>query len=109
MLTVFRVEKNANYTVIANIHLKDRRLSYRAKGLLSVMLSLPPEWDYTLKGLAVIVSDDVDSVRAAIRELEKYGYLMHRCSRDERGRMSVNEYRVYENPADNPDFATNDE
>ena len=102
MSTVFRVEKNANYTVMANYHLKDRRLSYKAKGLLSEMLSLPPDWDYTLSGLAVIAADGLDSVRSAIRELELYGYLVRSQSRDERGRMSVNEFIVYENPADNP-------
>ena len=74
MSTVFRVEKNANYTVMANYHLKDRRLSYKAKGLLSEMLSLPPDWDYTLSGLAVIAADGLDGVRSAVRELEKYGY-----------------------------------
>ncbi len=104
MSTVFRVEKNANYTVMANYHLKDRRLSYKAKGLLSEMLSLPPDWDYTLSGLAVIAADGLDSVRSAIRELELYGYLVRSQSRDERGRMSVNEFFVYENPADNPDY-----
>lgn len=104
MSTVFRVEKNANYTVMANYHLKDRRLSYKAKGLLSEMLSLPPDWDYTLSGLAVIAADGLDSVRSAIRELEMYGYLVRSQSRDERGRMSVNEFMVYENPADNPDY-----
>ena len=100
MSTVFRVEKNANYTVMANYHLKDRRLSYKAKGLLSEMLSLPPDWDYTLSGLAVIAADGLDSVRSAIRELEMFGYLVRYQSRDERGRMSVNEFIVYENPAD---------
>ncbi len=104
MSTVFRVEKNANYTVMANYHLKDRRLSYKAKGLLSEMLSLPPDWDYTLSGLAVIAADGLDGVRSAVRELEKYGYLVRTQSRDERGRMSVNEFVVYENPADNPDY-----
>ncbi len=108
MSTVFRVEKNANYTVMANYHLKDRRLSYKAKGLLSEMLSLPPDWDYTLSGLAVIAADGLDSVRSAIRELELYGYLVRSQSRDERGRMSVNEFIVYENPADNPDHITDE-
>ncbi|MCM1167922.1 MAG: helix-turn-helix domain-containing protein [Ruminococcus sp.] len=98
MSTVFRVEKTANFTVMSNHHLKDRRLSYKAKGLLSEMLSLPPDWDYTLGGLAVIADDGVDSVRSAVRELEKFGYLVRRQSRDERGRMSVNEYFVYEVP-----------
>lgn len=108
MSTVFRVEKNANFTVMANYHLKDRRLSYKAKGLLSEMLSLPPDWDYTLSGLAVIAADGLDSVRSAVRELEKYGYLVRTQSRDERGRMSVNEFVVYENPADNPDYIPDD-
>ncbi len=109
MSTIFRVEKTSNYTVMSNYHLKDRRLSYKAKGLLSEMLSLPPDWDYTLAGLAVISADGVDSVRTAIRELEKYGYLVRFQRRDERGRMSVNEYTVYENPEQNPNYAPTSE
>jgi len=109
MSTVFRVEKTANYTVMSNCHLKDRRLSYKAKGLLSEMLSLPPDCDYTLRGLAVIAKDGVDSVRTAVRELEKYGYLVRSQKRDERGRMSVNEYIVYENPDQNPNYASSNE
>ncbi len=105
MSTVFRVERTANYTVMANFHLKDRRLTYKAKGLLSEMLSLPPDWDFTLAGLAVIAVDGVDSVRSAVRELEKYGYLVRRQKRDERGRMSVSEYTVYENPEQNPNYS----
>lgn len=105
MSTVFRVQKNANYTTMSNYHLKDKRLSYKAKGLLSVILSLPDEWDYSLKGLAYISGDGVDSVRGGIRELEKYGYISRGDqTRDERGRMSANEYYVYENPEDNPYF-----
>ncbi len=104
MSTIFRVEKTANYTVMSNTHLKDRRLSYKSKGLLSVILSLPPEWDYTITGLSIIAADGVDSVKTAIRELEKYGYVTRRQLRDERGRMAQNEYLVYENPTDNPDF-----
>ncbi len=88
MSTVFRVEKTANYTVMSNCHLKDRRLPYKAKGLMSEMLSLPPDWDYTLSGFAVIAKDGVDSVRTAVHELEKYGYLVRSQKRDERGRMS---------------------
>ena len=104
MSTIFRVEKTANYTVMSNTHLKDRRLSYKSKGLLSVILSLPPEWAYTITGLSIIAADGVDSVKTAIRELEKYGYVTRRQLRDERGRMAQNEYLVYENPTDNPDF-----
>lgn len=109
MSTVFRVEKNANFTVMSNTHLKDRRLSFKAKGLLSVILSLPPDWDYTITGLAVIAADGVDSVKTAVKELEKYGYVTRTQLRDERGRMAKNEYRVYENPADNPDFVQHEQ
>lgn len=104
MSTVFRVEKNGNFTIMSNYHLKDRRLTYKAKGLLSEMLSLPPDWDYTPGGLAVIANDGIDSVRSAIKEPEKYGYLVRFQRRDERGRMSVNEYAVYENPELNPNY-----
>lgn len=102
MSTVFRVKKNGNFTVMSNNHLKDRRLSYKAKGLLSVILSLPPEWDYTVKGLSMLSSDGTSSVDTALKELEKYGYLSRRRLRDELGRMSRSEYLVYENPSENP-------
>lgn len=105
MSTIFRVEKTANFTVMSNIHLKDKRLSFKAKGLLSVILSLPPEWDYTVTGLAYIAADGVESVKSAVRELENCGYISRRQLRDERGRMAQNEYRVYENPDQNPDYA----
>ena len=104
MSTVFRVEKNANFTIMANYHLKDRRLSYKARGIMSTILSLPPDWDYTLSGLAMIAADGLDSVRTAVRELERYGYLVRFQRRDELGRMSVNEYVVYECPEQNPDY-----
>lgn len=110
MSTVFRVQKNANYTTMSNYHLKDRRLSYKAKGLLSVILSLPDEWDYSLKGLSYISNDGVDSVRNTVRELEKFGYISRGAqTRDERGRMSANTYYVYENPEQNPFFTPEEE
>lgn len=109
MSTIFRVEKTANYTVMSNTHLKDRRLSYKSKGLLSVILSLPPDWDYTITGLSVIAADGVDSVKTAIKELEQYGYVSRTQLRDERGRMAQNEYRVYENPTDNPDYVPSEQ
>ena len=86
-MPVFRVEKTRDYTVMANHHLKDRRLSLKAKGLLSVMLSLPEEWDYTLKGLAVISKEGVDAIRESIRELERAGYVARSRKRDEQGRL----------------------
>lgn len=110
MSTVFRVQKNSNYTTMSNYHLKDRRLSYKAKGLLSVILSLPPDWDYSLKGLAHISGDGLDSVRGGINELEKFGYISRGVqTRDKRGRMSANEYFVYENPEQNPYFSSETE
>ena len=109
MSTVFRVEKKDNYTVMANIHLKDRRLSLKSKGLLSLILSLPPDWDYTITGLSVLTKDGVGAVREGVKELEKYGYVTRRQLRDERGRMAKNEYIVYENPADNPDYVPSEE
>ena len=105
MSTIFRVEKSGNFTIMSNVHLKDKRLSLRAAGLLSKILSLPPEWDFTLSGLAKITSDGVDSVRAAVRELKNFGYITRKQLRDERGRMSQNEYHVYEDPKQNPDFS----
>ena len=77
-MAVFRVEKTKDYTIMSNHHLKDRRLSLKAKGLLSMMLSLPKEWDYTLKGLARISREGVDAIRGALRELEKDGIILRR-------------------------------
>ena len=81
-MTVFRVEKNANYTVMSNEHLRNRELSLKAKGLLSQMLSLPEEWDYSLEGLSRINREGVDAIRTGIRELEEHGYLERRRLRD---------------------------
>ena len=69
-MAVFRIEKTRDYTVMSNYHLRDRSLSLKAKGLLSLMLSLPEDWDYTMKGLARICKDGIDSISGGIRELE---------------------------------------
>ena len=74
-MAVFRVEKNSGYTVMSNHHLRNRALSLKAKGLLSQMLSLPEDWDYTLQGLARINRESIDAIRQAIRELEQTGYI----------------------------------
>lgn len=95
-MTVFRVEKNANYTVMSNEHLRNRALSLKAKGLLSQMLSLPEEWDYSLSGLSRINREGVDAIRSAIRELEEHGYLERRRVRDAAGRLAGTEYVVRE-------------
>ena len=109
MSTIFRVERTGNFTVMSNMHLKDRRLSFKAKGLLSVILSLPPDWKYTLTGFAKIAADGVESVKSTVKELEKHGYVSRRQTRDELGRMSVNEYLVYENPRENPDYVPDED
>ncbi len=97
-MSVFRIEKNKNYTVMSNYHLRDKNLSLKAKGLLSQMLSLPEDWDYTLRGLAAINKESVDAIRTAVLELERAGYISRRQTRDSRGRMSASEYTIYETP-----------
>ena len=101
-MAVFRVEKNQNYTVMSNHHLKNRELSLKSKGLLSQMLSLPDNWDYTLEGLAKINREKVDAIRTAVLELEKFGYISRRQTRDPNGRMSKTEYIIYEYPQEVP-------
>ena len=97
-MSVFRVEKSREFTVIANCVFKDRTLSAKAKGLLVEMLSLPENWDYTLKGLATLFSDGIDSIRQGIRELEEHGYVVRERKRDARGRLGGMEYVIYETP-----------
>ena len=98
-MPVFRVSKNRDFTVIANSVFKDRRLSAKAKGILVEMLSLPENWDYTLKGLTTLFSDGIDSIRQGIKELEeKNGYIVRERKRDARGRLGGMEYVIYETP-----------
>ena len=97
-MAVFRIEKTRDYTVMANHHLKNRNLTLKAKGLLSVMLSLPEEWNYTTRGLAAICREGVDSIGGALRELEDTGYIVRNRLRDARGRISDTEYVIYELP-----------
>ena len=97
-MAVFRIEKNKNYTVMANYHLRDISLSLKAKGLLSLMLSLPEDWDYTTKGLACICKDGVDSICSTVKELEKAGYVQRRRLRNELGHLTEIEYTILEKP-----------
>lgn len=101
-MPVMRVEKNDNYTSMSNYHLRDRRLSLRAIGLLSKMLSLPPDWDYTVSGLAAICKEGRDAVRGALQELEAAGYMIRQQSHTEAGTFGKNDYIVYEQPASPP-------
>lgn len=103
-MAVFRVEKNRGYTVMSNHHLKDKSLSLKSKGLLSMILSLPDEWNYTTRGLAAICKEGVDSIGAALRELEKQGYIIRNQLRDSKGRISDTEYIIYEQPQGKPDM-----
>ena len=95
-MAVFRVEKTRNYTVMSNQHLRDKRLSLKAKGLLSLMLSLPEDWDYTTKGLARICKDGVDSICATVRELEGAGYIVRERERRADGTLGSIEYTILE-------------
>ena len=97
-MAVFRVERNTGYTVMSNHHLRNKELSLKAKGLLSQMLSLPEDWDYTLAGLSYINRESIDAIRTAIWELEKAGYITRRQGRDEKGKMTAIEYTIYEQP-----------
>ena len=97
-MAVFRIEKNKNCTVMANYHLRDISLSLKAKGLLSLMLSLPEDWDYTTKGLACICKDGVDSICSTVKELEKAGYVQRRRLRNELGHLTEIEYTILEKP-----------
>ena len=97
-MAVFRVERNAGYTVMSNHHLRNKNLTLKAKGLLSQMLSLPEDWDLTLAGLSYINREKIDAIREAIRELEKAGYIVRSRERDEKGRLRGADYVIYEQP-----------
>ena len=101
-MSVFRVEKTKGYTVMSNHHLRNHTLSLKAKGLLSQMLSLPDDWDYTLQGLAQINKESIDAIREAVRELERAGYIKRSRERDERGCLRGTVYTIYEQPHTEP-------
>ena len=105
-MAVFRVEKNRGYTVMSNHHLRNKDLSLKAKGLLSQMLSLPEDWDFTLKGLSLINREQIDAIRAAVRELEQAGYIVRSRERDGQGRLRGADYLIYEQPQPAPDSPT---
>ena len=103
-MAVFRIERTRDYTVMSNHHLRNEKLSLKAKGLLSMMLSLPEDWNYTTRGLAKICKEGVDAIGGALRELEAAGYIVRHKLRDRQGRISDTEYVIYEQPQPkNPD------
>ena len=97
-MAVFRIERTRDYTVMSNHHLRNEKLSLKAKGLLSMMLSLPDDWNYTTRGLAKICKEGVDAIGGALRELETAGYIVRHQLRDRQGRISDTEYVIYEQP-----------
>ena len=97
-MAVFRIERTRDYTVMSNHHLRDKALSLKSKGLLSMMLSLPEDWNYTTRGLAKICKEGVDAIGGALRELEAAGYIVRHQMRDRQGRISDTEYVIYEQP-----------
>jgi len=97
-MAVFRVEKTRDYTVMSNHHLRNTDLSLKAKGLLSLMLSLPENWDYTTKGLSMICKDGIDSINSGVKELEANGYVIRRRLRNDKGQLTTTEYTIFEQP-----------
>lgn len=95
---VFRVEKNKNYTVMSNTHLRDKDLSLKAKGLLSLMLSLPDDWDYTLRGLAAINKESINTISGIVNELIEHGYIIRQQIRGNAGRFGDIDYIIFESP-----------
>ena len=97
-MAVYRVERTKDYTVMSNYHLKDTALSLKAKGLLSMFLSFPDDWNYTTRGLASICKEGVEAIGNTIKELEKAGYIVRRQLRGANGRITDTEYVIYEKP-----------
>ena len=97
-MAIFRVKKTRDFTIMSNHHLRDKKLSLKAKGLLSLILSLPEDWDYTLKGLSYICKEGIDAVRMAVKELEDAGYIERRRFRNEKGQLKSIEYIIHEIP-----------
>ena len=110
-MSVFRINKTNNYTVMSNHHFKEKKMSLKAKGLLSLMLSLPDDWDYSISGLATLSKDGKDSIMSALAELEKFGYLTRKRLTNEKGQFAGIEYNIFEIPqpqnpnSDNPNSA----
>lgn len=99
-----KVHKNKNYTVMSNYHFRNNSLSFKAMGLLSFMLSLPDDWDFSVEGLSKCARDGRDSISAGLKELEEAGHLIRRQVRGEHGRIVDTEYDLYEEPiGDNSD------
>lgn len=97
-MAVVRINKTTDYTVMSNAHFREKEMSLKAKGLLSMMLSLPDDWDYSIAGLMTLSKDGKDSVMGALNELEQFGYLVRTRTTDEKGRFTGYDYDIYETP-----------
>lgn len=97
-MKIVRVEKNKFYTTISNYHLEDRNLSLKAMGLMTFILHLPEDWDMSISGLDSVLKDGETSIASALKELIEHGYLVRYRERDEQGKLSKNEYVVFETP-----------
>ena len=106
-MSIVRVHKTQNFTVMSNYHFKERKMSLKAKGLLSLMLSLPDDWNYSISGLVSLSKDGKDSVMSTLAELEKFGYLKRDRTTDSKGRFSGVEYHIYEEPQPKDSVADN--
>lgn len=106
-MSVFRIEKTADYTVLSNFHFREKEMSFKAKGLLSFMLSLPNNWDYSVEGLESFSSDGKDSIISGLKELEKFGYLVRKQKTDEKGKFCGYDYIIYEKPLNEQPFTEN--
>ncbi len=102
--TIFRVPRQENYTVMSNVHLRDPNLTWKARGLMSTILSFPPDWDYSITGLAACAKDSLSATKSGVIELEENGYLYRIQQRKPDGTWSTMEFQVYEDPAQNPYF-----
>lgn len=108
-MSVVRVHKNSNFTVMSNYHFKEKKMSLKAKGLLSLMLSLPDDWDYSIAGLATLSRDGKDSIMSALGELEKFGYLERTRLTNDKGQFAGVEYNIFESPQEKPVSAKSNE
>ena len=106
-MAVIRINKTTNYTVMSNTHFKEKQMSFKAKGLLSVMLSLPDNWDYSVAGLETLSRDGKASINKALAELERFGYLKRTQRMDDKGRFDGYDYDIYENPSTEKPFTEN--
>ena len=104
-MSVIRVNKTKNYTVLSNHHFKEKAMSLKSKGLLSLMLSLPDDWNYSVSGLVSLSKDGKDSVMSALAELEEFGYLLRNRTTNDKGQFSGIEYNIYEEPQPKKPFA----